>query len=136
MSDHNLSARLWASGALLTVPIASWTGVGWWLPLHMALLGAITQAIVGGQLMFSATLGLARGPSRKGRSPSYNAGLLAVLVGLRASSEIALLGIAMSWIAAAATLAKCWAFPLLARLPSVERQSAIWWADPENTSGA
>src|SRR5687768_5899293 len=30
----------------------------------MALVGALTQAIVGGQLMFSATLGLSRGPTR------------------------------------------------------------------------
>jgi NADH:ubiquinone oxidoreductase subunit 6 (subunit J) len=36
----------------------------WWLPLHIALLGTVTQAIVGGQLLFSATLGLARGPAR------------------------------------------------------------------------
>jgi nitrite reductase (NO-forming) len=64
MSDHNLSARLWASAALIAVPLASTTDVGWWLPLHLALLGAASQAIVGGQLMFSATLGLARGPSR------------------------------------------------------------------------
>jgi nitrite reductase (NO-forming) len=64
MSDHNLSARLWASAALIAVPLASPTDVGWWLPLHLALLGAASQAIVGGQLMFSATLGLARGPSR------------------------------------------------------------------------
>lgn len=64
MSDHNLSARIWATSALLAVPLASWTGIGWWLPLHMALLGAVTQAIVGGQLMFSATLGLSRGPQR------------------------------------------------------------------------
>lgn len=65
MSDHNLSARIWASAALLAVPLASRSGLGWWLPLHLALLGAVTQAIVGGQLMFSATLGLARGPDRR-----------------------------------------------------------------------
>ena len=64
MSDHNLSARVWATGALVAVPVASMADLGWWLPLHMALLGAVTQAIVGGQLMFSATLGLSRGPTR------------------------------------------------------------------------
>lgn len=65
MNDHNMSARLWASAALLIVPLAPATGLGWWLPLHLALLGAVSQAIVGGQLMFSATLGLARGPTRR-----------------------------------------------------------------------
>lgn len=84
MSDHNLSSRLWATGAVLAVPIASVTGVGWWLPLHIALLGAITQAIVGGQLMFSATLGLARGPSRSttiAQLALLNAGALLVIAG-------------------------------------------------------
>lgn len=65
MSDHNLSARLWATAALIAAPLASAADIGWWLPLHLALLGAATQAIVGGQLMFSATLGLSRGPSRR-----------------------------------------------------------------------
>lgn len=64
MSDHNFSARLWATGVLAAAPLGSVTDLGWWLPLHMALLGAVTQAIVGGQLMFSATLGLSRGPTR------------------------------------------------------------------------
>lgn len=65
MSDHNLSARFWVTAALVAVPFTSFTSFDSWLPLHMALLGAVTQAIVGGQLMFSATLGLSRGPSRR-----------------------------------------------------------------------
>jgi nitrite reductase (NO-forming) len=65
MSDHNLSARLWATAALVAVPLASSSDLGWWLPLHIALLGAMTQAIAGGQPMFSTTLGLSRGPSRR-----------------------------------------------------------------------
>lgn len=65
MSDHNLSGRVWATAALVAVPLMRVTNLGWWLPLHLALLGTITQVIVGGQLMFSATLGLSRGPSRR-----------------------------------------------------------------------
>jgi nitrite reductase (NO-forming) len=64
MSDHNVSARLWATAAVVAVPLLSALGVGWWLPVHVAMLGAASQAIVGGQLMFSTTLGLARGPAR------------------------------------------------------------------------
>ncbi|HYO47468.1 MAG TPA: hypothetical protein VEY33_12355 [Gemmatimonadota bacterium] len=64
MSDHNLSARVWATAAAAAVPIASALGIGWWLPIHLAMLGAASQAIVGGQLMFSTTLGLSRGPAR------------------------------------------------------------------------
>lgn len=64
MTPHNLSARIWATAALAAVPLGSLSGLGWWFPLHLMLLGAITQAIVGGQLMFSATLGLSLGPKR------------------------------------------------------------------------
>lgn len=84
MSDHNLSARVWAAAALLAVPLSARTGVGWWLPLHLALLGALTQAIVGGQLMFSTTLGLARGPSRTSTLVQLgllNAAALSVIIG-------------------------------------------------------
>lgn len=84
MRDHNLSARVWATGAVFAVPIASAKGLGWWLPLHMALLGAVTQAIVGGQLMFSATLGLARGPGRSTTITQLallNSGALLIIAG-------------------------------------------------------
>jgi nitrite reductase (NO-forming) len=64
MSDHNFSARLWGTAAVAVVPFAAHLGVGWWLPIHLAMLGAASQSIVGGQLMFSTTLGLARGPER------------------------------------------------------------------------
>ncbi|MGH2806564.1 MAG: hypothetical protein ACRDKT_04740 [Actinomycetota bacterium] len=64
MSDHNLSARVWATAAVVIVPFLGVTAVGWWLPVHLAMLGAASQAIVGGQLMFSTTLALARGPAR------------------------------------------------------------------------
>ena len=64
MSDHNLSARVWATAAIVSVPLLSTLGVGWWLPVHLAMLGAASEAIVGGQLMFTATLGLSRGPAR------------------------------------------------------------------------
>jgi hypothetical protein len=32
MSDHNFSGRLWATAALIAVPFAARTGLGWWLP--------------------------------------------------------------------------------------------------------
>jgi nitrite reductase (NO-forming) len=64
MSDHNLSARIWATAAILAVPAQSVFSIGWWLPVHLAMLGAASQAIVGGQLMFTTTLGLSRGPKR------------------------------------------------------------------------
>ncbi|HEV2756639.1 MAG TPA: hypothetical protein VG318_12795 [Actinomycetota bacterium] len=90
MSDHNLSARVWATAALLAVPVASRSGLGWWLPVHLVLLGAVSQAIAGGQLMFSATLGLARGPDRRGALVQLgvlNAAALAVVGGRLAGSD-------------------------------------------------
>jgi nitrite reductase (NO-forming) len=84
MSDHNSSGRLWATAALIVVPFAARTELSWWLPLHMVLLGVVTQGIVGGQLMFSATLGLARGPSRAVTLTQLgllNLAALAVIVG-------------------------------------------------------
>lgn len=93
MSDHNLSARVWGTAALLSVPFASASGLGWWLPLHMALLGAVTQAIVGGQLMFTTTLGLSRGPTRRSTVTQLallNAATVVVICGRLFESEVVL----------------------------------------------
>lgn len=125
MSDHNLSARLWATAALVAVPLASRTGLGWWLPLHLALLGAASQAIVGGQLMFSATLGLARGPSRRTTLTQLgllNAGAALVIGGRLWGSPTSLaLG------AVVFTLVICWVTWLVGRLwhRSINRRFAI-----------
>ncbi|MDQ3646301.1 MAG: hypothetical protein M3345_05120, partial [Actinomycetota bacterium] len=64
MADHHLSARVWASVALIAVLLPSTWRLGWWLPLHFLLIGAASQLIIGGQTMFSATLGVAPGPRR------------------------------------------------------------------------
>jgi len=93
MSDHNLSARVWATAALIAVPLSRATGLGWWLPMHLALLGAATQAIAGGQLMFSVTLGLSRGPSRStalSQLALLNLGALLVIGGRWANETIVL----------------------------------------------
>lgn len=93
MSDHNFTARLWASGALVSVPPVGMTALEWWLPLHLALLGTVSQAIVGGQLMFSTTLGLARGPSRRTtliQLAFLNIGAMLVITGRIWGSAVAL----------------------------------------------
>jgi nitrite reductase (NO-forming) len=106
MSDHNLSARLWATAAVLVVPFLDTFGVGWWLPVHLAMLGAASQAIVGGQLMFSTTLGLTRGPARSQTLTQLailNVGAALVIAG-RLWSSTATLGVG----AAAFVVAICW----------------------------
>lgn len=65
MSAHHASARVWMTAALLAMLLPPARRLGWWLPLHLALAGAVSQLIVGGQVMFSATLGLAKGPARR-----------------------------------------------------------------------
>ncbi|MGH2755956.1 MAG: hypothetical protein ACRDLB_16200 [Actinomycetota bacterium] len=61
----------------------------------------------------------------------YNTGLILVLVGLRSGSDLSLVGISLACAAAAWILTKTWTFPLLSRLPSVERRAEAWWAEPK-----
>jgi nitrite reductase (NO-forming) len=84
MADHHFSARVWAAAALVAALLPANLRLGWWLPLHLALAGAVSQLIVGGQLMFSATLGMARGPSRStvlGQLALLNVGAAGVAAG-------------------------------------------------------
>jgi nitrite reductase (NO-forming) len=84
MSPHHLSARIWATAALISLALPADVRLGWWLPLHLALAGATTQLIAGGQLMFSATLALSPGPSRRAvlvHLAALNAGAAGVTLG-------------------------------------------------------
>ncbi len=71
MADHHFSARVWASAALIAVLLPSTWRLGWWLPLHFLLIGAASQLIIGGQTMFSATLGVAPAHGEQRRSPNW-----------------------------------------------------------------
>ena len=84
MADHHLSARVWASAALIVALLPSTWRLGWWLPLHLLLTGAASQLIVGGQTMFSATLGVAPGPRRAttlAQLVLMNAGVVGITAG-------------------------------------------------------
>jgi nitrite reductase (NO-forming) len=61
---------------------------------------------------------------------AYNAGLLAVIIGLLTGVDVSLPGIAIAWTAALWAMTKSWTFPLFARLPAVGRLSSEWWANP------
>lgn len=65
---------------------------------------------------------------------AYNAGLVLALAGLRSGTKLSLAGICLAWVAIAWVLTKTWCFPLLSNPPSVQRRSAVWWADPERQS--
>jgi nitrite reductase (NO-forming) len=84
VTAHHLTARLWLAGALLAVFLPAGIRLGWWLPLHLALLGAASQLIAGGQIMFSGTLGMAP-PARRvhvtGSLALLNLGAAAIAVG-------------------------------------------------------
>ena len=125
MSDHNFSARVWATAALGSVPFVGMTSLAWWLPLHLLLLGAVTQAIVGGQLMFSTTLGLSRGPSRRTvlmQLVLLNIGAALVIGGRFAGAEAA---VALG--ATIVTLSIGWVLWVVSRLwrHSINRRFAI-----------
>ncbi|MGH2826922.1 MAG: hypothetical protein ACRDKF_08120 [Actinomycetota bacterium] len=84
MADHHFSARVWASAALIAVLLPSTWRLGWWLPLHFLLIGAASQLIIGGQTMFSATLGVAPGPRREttlAQLVLMNAGVVGISAG-------------------------------------------------------
>lgn len=94
MVDHNLSARLWAVAALISALVPASGRLGWWLPLHIVLAGVVSQSIVGGQQMFSSTLGMAPALPTvvvRAQLALMNLGAIGVIVG-RASSAEALLG--------------------------------------------
>lgn len=59
MTPHHLTARLWFAGALLGCLLPPQLRLGWWLPVHMLLLGSASQLIAGGQIKFSSTLAMA-----------------------------------------------------------------------------
>jgi nitrite reductase (NO-forming) len=64
MTPHHLTARLWFAGALLGCLLPPQLRLGWWLPVHMLLLGSASQLIAGGQIKFSSTLAMAPPPPR------------------------------------------------------------------------
>ncbi|MGH2736325.1 MAG: hypothetical protein ACRDKZ_12150 [Actinomycetota bacterium] len=126
MADHHYSARVWATAALLSVLLPAEARMGWWLPLHLLLVGAATQLIVGGHIMFSATLGVSRGPDRPvllGQLALLNAGAagiiggrlfdLTILLGLGATALVAAI------ISAALITQELWRSALNRRFASV-----------------
>lgn len=91
MSDHHLTGRVWATAALVAAVLHARTSLGWWLPLHLALLGTASQLIVGGQLMFSSTVTRAREPrpvAVRGQLGLLNAGVVGVVVGRLFGSDV------------------------------------------------
>lgn len=54
------SAQVWAFAAAVSVTLPPGVRLGWWLPLHLMFLGAVSQSIVGGQYHFSTALTKAR----------------------------------------------------------------------------
>ena len=64
MKAHHLTARLWFAGALAACLLPPQLRLGWWLPVHMLLLGSASQLVSGGQIKFSSTLAMAPPPAR------------------------------------------------------------------------
>ncbi|MEX2556103.1 MAG: hypothetical protein WEB06_10765 [Actinomycetota bacterium] len=122
---YHRSAQVWAAGALLAMLLPPGVRLGWWLPLHLALAGAVSQSIVGGQFQFSSALAMAP-PS----SPVFplvrlgvmNVGALLIVLGRVIGSPetlvvgAAALGSAILW--AAVAVDGIWRRSIVRRFPA------------------
>lgn len=125
MAPHHHSARVWAIAALVAVVLLPSVKVGWWLPLHLALVGATSQLIVGGQLQFSSALTMARPVSRRPvvvRLLLLNVAAAAIVIGRVA--DITPLTMAGGVLFACACLWAAWAVERLWR-QAISRRFAV-----------
>lgn len=65
MSIHQVAARVWMTAAAASLLIPSERRLGLWLPLHLALAGAVSVAISGAMAQFASALTASRDPSRR-----------------------------------------------------------------------
>jgi len=59
---YQVAARLWLTAAVLTLALPGSARLGVWLPLHLAMAGAVSVAIAGAMQNFALTLTAAPGP--------------------------------------------------------------------------
>src|SRR3954465_13593952 len=62
MRRYQTAARVWLTAAGLSLLLPAGVRLGWWLPLHLALVGAVSVAISGAMQTFVAAL-TATGPA-------------------------------------------------------------------------
>lgn len=58
---------------------------------------------------------------------AFNVGLFIVATGMWTEMNVSVVGIALTWSAAAFAIAKSWTFPLLANMAFVRAYSDRWW---------
>jgi nitrite reductase (NO-forming) len=56
MRLYQTAARIWLTAALLSLALPATVRLGWWVPLHLVLLGAVSVAISGAMQNFVAAL--------------------------------------------------------------------------------
>jgi hypothetical protein len=59
LRTYQLASRIWLSAAVLSLLLPADVRLGWWLPLHLALAGAVSLAIAGAMQNFALTLAAA-----------------------------------------------------------------------------
>ena len=90
----NLLGRLWLIAAAASLALPARDRLGIWLPLHLALAGAVTTTISGNMQMFASTLTATRSASPRvgnGQLLLVNVGALLVALGLPTSHSILVL---------------------------------------------
>ena len=94
MRMYQAAARVWLTAAGLSLLLPADVRLGWWLPLHLAVVGAVSVAISGAMQTFAAAL-TATGPAPPGLMWTQfvltNAGAVLVAAG-RSDGHPALVG--------------------------------------------
>lgn len=121
---YQTAARLWLSAALLSLLLPPRDRLGIWLPLHLALAGAVSVAISGAMQAFAVTLTNTPMPPRMLSAAQFvavNLGVAAIAVGYPADLPglVAAGGISFTVAIAilAAIAARAWARSLNRRHP-------------------
>ena len=81
---YNAAARIWLAGAGAALLLPSSQRLGFWLPLHLALAGAVSVAIRGTMMSFASALTAAPGPGRSLTGAQFgliNAGVAFIALG-------------------------------------------------------
>jgi nitrite reductase (NO-forming) len=103
---YQAAARLWLTAAALSLLLPERDRLGIWLPLHLALAGAVSVAIAGAMQNFALALTAAPAPDRRavlGQFVAANLGAGLVAIG-RASGHPGILAVGGALFVAAAIL--------------------------------
>lgn len=105
---YQTAARLWLTAAAAVFLLPPGARLGWWLPLHLAMAGAVSTAISGAMQTFAAALTASPPPPAAAVIPQFslvNAGALGVTAGMALGARWLVATGGAAFVAAMALLA-------------------------------